>query len=432
VLPSTGHLHLRLASKTAMIAVLGLNPKGVQLAQCLFSLGFHVLGFEVDTATTDQKQEEQESTLGSPGADSHEELLCAVERTRDPVRLKEADVLVLCLPTVHTSAQTPDLGSLSLTACVVAKQLRPGHLVIVADPSYPGMTRDVVLPELIVSGLVSGRDYYLACGPGLIDTIPTPISPNPHVVGGLDAESAELALVLFAHIMPDVVRVSTLETAEACLVLGEICQTISTALANELKVTLERMGVDIWEVVSRCGMEANFGSFTPGPGDCSTASVIFAWAARKYGFSSRLIETAGQVNALMPAFVIGKVVDELNDFGKAVRGSRIAILGMKSGKNGDHPGDSPGFELMQQLWKQGAIVTYNDPHTPELPRRSLHRKLSSTPLTPEFLAEQDAVVIINDHSAYDWGWIVSHAALIIDTRNATRHVTEGRDKIVRS
>jgi UDP-N-acetyl-D-glucosamine dehydrogenase len=432
VLPSTEHLHLRLAGKTAMIAIIGLNQMGVEFAQCLSSVGFKVLGFEVDAAEIDRKQDQQESVATSHGADAPTELLCVAERTRNPARLREPDVLVLCLPTTLTSALMPDLGPLTLTARTVAKHLRPEHLVIVAGPAYPGITRGVVLRELNASGLVSGRDYHLACGPQLPGTISNPRFPNSLVVGGLDAESADLASVLFGHVIPGVDRVSTLETAEACLVVGEICQTVSSALANELKVTLEQMGVDIWEVISRCGVGSRFGRFIPGPGDCSTASVIFAWAARKYGLFSRMLEAAAQVNALMPTFFVEKVVDALNDVGKAVRGSRIAVLGMASEKTGDYPGDSRGIELLHQLMKKGAIVAYNDPHTSELPRNSLHTKMSSTRLTHEFLGEQDAVLIYTADSDYDWDWIVSHARLIIDTRNATRNVISNREKIVQA
>jgi UDP-N-acetyl-D-glucosamine dehydrogenase len=191
------------------------------------------------------------------------------------------------------------------------------------------------------------------------------------------------------------------------------------------------MRIDAWEVISHGKVWPGFGGITSGSDDFSFASINFAWAARKYGVSSHLIEAAAQVNALMPTIVVEKVVDSLNDVGKAVRGSRIAILGMTSKQYGDYPGNSPETELMHQLLKKGAIVTYNDPHTSESPRTLQHLR-SSRPLTTEFLSEQDVVTIVNDHAAYDWAWIVSHAALIIDVRNATRHVIEGREKIFRA
>jgi UDP-N-acetyl-D-glucosamine dehydrogenase len=214
--------------------------------------------------------------------------------------------------------------------------------------------------------------------------------------------------------------------------LRAITQTVICALSNELKVTCDRMGMKIWDIIGLCGEFPGLGPFFPELSELVPAPFSFTWAARRYGYSSRLIEAAVQVNAAMPAYVIEKVTVALNDAGKPVRGSRVTILGIVDKLSGDDPENSPGMRLMGILLEKGAIVTYNDPHMRVLPRMRQWQSpdMNSTPLSVEFLSDQDSVLIVTAHSEYDWDWVVCHSKLIIDTRNATQNVSKGREKII--
>ncbi len=247
------------------------------------------------------------------------------------------------------------------------------------------------------------------------------------------------ACALYGAIVPKVVRVSTPEVAEACKILENTYRAVNIALVNEMKVLYDRMGIDVWEVIDAAKTKPfGFQAFYPGPGlggHCIPIDPFYlTWVARQYGMNTRFIELAGEVNTAMPAFVMSKVADALNDAGKPVKGSKVAILGMAYKKDVDDPRESPGFELMDQLLKKGAVVTYNDPHIPELPRMRHwpHLSMTSSPLTAEYLAAQDAVLIATDHTAFDYNFIVANSRLVIDTRNATKVVTVGREKIVRA
>jgi len=227
--------------------------------------------------------------------------------------------------------------------------------------------------------------------------------------------------------------------AEACKILENTYRAVNIALVNELKVLYDRMGIDVWEVIEAARTKPfGFQAFYPGPGlggHCIPIDPFYlTWVARRHGLATRFIELAGEVNTAMPQFVIGKVGDALNERGRPVKGSKIALLGMAYKKDVDDPRESPGFELMELLLKKGAVVSYNDPHIPRLPRVRNHPYLDlvSQPLTAAFLQAQDCVLIVTDHSAYDWNFIVSHAALVVDTRNATRDVKGHRDRIVRA
>jgi UDP-N-acetyl-D-glucosamine dehydrogenase len=240
--------------------------------------------------------------------------------------------------------------------------------------------------------------------------------------------------------VPQVVRVSSPEVAEACKILENTYRAVNIALVNEMKVLYDRMGIDVWEVVDAAKTKPfGFQAFYPGPGlggHCIPIDPFYlTWVARKYGMSTRFIELAGEVNTAMPAYVVSRIADALNDRGRAVKGSRVAILGMAYKKDVDDPRESPGFELMDLLLKKGAKVTYNDPHIPALPRMRHWPHLgdmTSSALTAEYLAAQDCVLIATDHTAYDYKFIVEHARLVVDTRNATKGVASGPERIVRA
>ena len=307
--------------------------------------------------------------------------------------------------------------------------------------TYPGTTRDVVLPILQQSGLQVGKDFFLAFSPERED----PGNPNftasgiPKVVGGLDPQSSELACALYAHAVVKVVPVANCEVAEACKILENTYRAVNIALVNEFKVLCDLMGMDVWEVIDAAKTKPfGFQAFYPGPGlggHCIPIDPYYlTWVARKHGMTTRFIELAGEINTAMPRYVVSKVVDALNESAKSLRGSRISILGMAYKKDIDDPRESPSFELMRLLNRGGAEVTYSDPHIPVLPlmRRYDTLRLDSQPLTPEYLQSQDCVLIATDHSAFDFEFIVRHSKVVVDTRNATRDVREGRERIRKS
>jgi UDP-N-acetyl-D-glucosamine dehydrogenase len=429
----------RIANQTARIGIIGLGYVGLPLARAFADKGFAVLGFDVDPAKV-AKLQRGESYIGHITADA---IRIMRERhfdaTSDFARLAEADAIIICVPTPLTSAREPDLTYIVNSTKAVAAALRPGQLVVLESTTYPGTTREVVLPILEAGGLRAGKDFFLAFSPERED----PGNPNfsaptiPKVVGGLDAAALELAANLYGQVVVKVVRVSSPEVAEACKILENTYRAINIALVNELKILYDRMGIDVWEVIEAAKTKPfGYQAFYPGPGlggHCIPIDPFYlTWAARRHGLNTRFIELAGEINTGMPDFVVRKLTDALNDHSKAVKGSKVLLLGMAYKKDVDDPRESPGFELMDLLLKKGAAVSYNDPHIPRLPsmRHYPRLRMTSQTLTPELLGAQDAVLIATDHSAYDWPWIVEHAALVIDTRNATRGVTAHRERIV--
>ena len=431
----------RIQDRAATVGVIGLGYVGLPLARALAKAGFRVLGFDVDAAKVTKLNAGTSYIKQIPDATVAEMRANRFEATDAFDRLSEADAILICVPTPLTDAREPDLSYVTGSARAIADRLRAGQLVILESTTYPSTTRGDVLPILEKSGLKAGTDFFLAFSPEREDPgNPThTVAHIPKVVGGLDPHSGDLACALYAAIVPQVVRVSSPEVAEACKILENTYRAVNIALVNELKVLYDRMGIDVWEVIDAAKTKPfGFQAFYPGPGlggHCIPLDPFYlAWVAKRHGMNTRFIELAGEVNTAMPAFVVSKIADVLNDAGKPVRGSKVAILGMAYKKDVDDPRESPGFELMELLLNKGAAVTYNDPHIPVLPRMRHYPNLAmtSSALTPEYLAAQDCVLIATDHTAYDYQFIVTHARIVVDTRNATKKVTEGRGKIVRA
>ncbi|HWE37767.1 MAG TPA: nucleotide sugar dehydrogenase [Isosphaeraceae bacterium] len=434
----------RIGRKEARVGVIGLGYVGLPLARAFAERGFRVLGFDVDPAKV-ARLARGESYIGHIPAEVVGRLIDSgrFEPTDRFDRLDEPDAVLICVPTPLTAARDPDLSFVVASAEAVAARLRPGQLVVLESTTYPGTTREVVLPILDGQGrgLRAGADYFLAYSPEREDPgNPSFSAPTiPKVVGGHDPTALELASALYEQVVVRVVPASTLEVAEACKILENTYRSVNIALVNELKVLYDRMGIDVWEVIAAARTKPfGFQAFEPGPGlggHCIPVDPFYlTWVARKHGLSTRFIELAGEINTGMPRFVVGKVADALNDRGKPLKGSRILLLGMAYKRDVDDARESPGFELMDLLMDKGAIVSYNDPHIPTLPttRRHPHLRLTSVPLDPETLAAQDCVLIVTDHSSYDWTSIVASSPLVVDTRNATRAVADHRDRIVRA
>lgn len=375
------------------------------LAAGLAARGLRVLGFQLDP-------DADAVPLPTAGC-------CDV--TADHRRLAEPDALVIASPVALTPARGADCTAIAAAVRAVAGRLRRGQLVVLTEPVPPGTARGVVLPALAATGLAPGHDFLLAHAPASGDTT--------RAVGGLNEDSARAAADLFARAGYGTARVSSLEAAEVCGTLGGLHRSVQAAALNELGAACGRMGVDAWEVTTAAGIP----SLAPLSHDDS-ASRLLSWGARRWGASFRLLDAAHGVNAAMPAYVVSRVADALNDAGRAVRGSKVAILGLVK-KGVDDPRDLPSFELMDHLLKKGARVSHNDPHVPSLPRTghwSPLEPVESQALTAEYLAAQDCVLIVADHASYDYTFIVTHSRRVVDACNATQAIMTGREKIVRA
>jgi UDP-N-acetyl-D-glucosamine dehydrogenase len=434
-------LKAAIQQKTAKIGVIGLGYVGLPLIRTFIAAGFQTLGFDVDAEKVKSLQAGRSYIEHIPSEWINRYVSEGkFTPTADMNRLVEADTLLICVPTPLNQSRDPDLIYVEATAREIAAHLRPGQLVVLESTTYPGTTRDVVLPILEQSGLSLGKDFFLAYSPERED----PGNPDftagniPKVVGGSDPRSRDLAVELYRQAMPEVIPASTCEVAEACKILENTYRAINIALVNELKMLFDRMDIDVWEVIEAAKTKPfGFQAFYPGPGlggHCIPIDPFYlTWLARCHGMTTRFIELAGEINTGMPQYVVDRLAEALNRRAKPLRGSKICVLGVAYKKDVDDARESPAFVLIELLQKGGAAVSYNDPHIPRLPRtRHFNIPLDSSPLTAEFLAGQDCVLIATDHSAYDYDFLVRHAPLVVDTRNATKNVRMGREKICKA
>jgi len=427
-------------TKQAVIGVVGLGYVGLPLVRAFTTAGFRCLGFDVDQTKVD-KLKAGESYIKHIDSSALQTLIREkkFEPTAALSRLGEADCIIICVPTPLNESRDPDLSYIEGTTRAIAATLRPGQLIVLESTTHPTTTRVNVLPLLEATGLVCGKDYFLAFSPERED----PGNPQfqaatiPKVVGGHDELSGNLACAMYGHAIVKVVRVSSMEVAEACKILENTYRAVNIALVNELKVLYDKISIDVWEVIEAAKTKPfGFQAFYPGPGlggHCIPIDPFYlTWLARKHGEQTRFIELAGEINTHMPHYVVTRLAEFLNEQKKPINGSRIAILGVAYKKDIDDPRESPSFELMKLLGERGAVLSYNDPHVPTLPKMRHYPNLppmTSQPLTAEYLSAQDCVLIATDHSAYDYEFIVDHSKLVLDTRNATKAVTRGRERI---
>ena len=437
---SYDHLGELIRTKKAVVGVIGLGYVGLPLVRAFTSAGFRCMGFDVDEAKVERLRA-GESYIKHIDAAAMASLIQEekFEPTADMARLGEADCIIICVPTPLNDSRDPDLSYIEGTARAIAKTLRRGQLVVLESTTHPTTTRVNVWPVLEATGLTCGVDYFLAFSPERED----PGNPHfqaatiPKVVGGFDDRSSDLACAMYGHAIVKVVRASSMEVAEACKILENTYRAVNIALVNELKILYDKLGIDVWEVIEAAKTKPfGFQAFYPGPGlggHCIPIDPFYlTWLARKHGEPTRFIELAGEINTHMPNYVISRLAEFLNDERKPIRGSRVAILGMAYKKDIDDPRESPSFELMRLLLERGAVVTYNDPHVPALPKMRHYPNLpalESQELNASYLSEQDCVLIATDHSAYDYDFIVAQSAFVLDTRNATKAVKDGREKI---
>jgi UDP-N-acetyl-D-glucosamine dehydrogenase len=421
----------KIDKKEALIGVIGLGYVGLPLVLRFWEVGFSVLGFDTDRHKVDHlnrgesyikhiPRSQVAKMVGKPGDGPR------FEATNDMARLAEPDALLICVPTPLTPSREPDLKYVENTTRDIAKVLRAGQLVSLESTTYPGTTAEVLLP-LLGKKLKVGEDFFLVFSPERED----PGNPSfhvqniPKVVGGITPACRENGVALYSQVVDRVVPLSSTQAAEMTKLLENIYRAVNIALINELKVLCLRMGLNVFEVIEASKTKPfGFQAFYPGPGlggHCIPIDPFYlTWKARQYDLSTRFIELAGEVNASMPYFVVQRVAEALNEHSKALKGSKILVLGAAYKKDVDDPRESPSLKIITLLREKGADVSYHDPHIPHLKggRHYPGLDLKSADLTAETLGKADCVLLVTDHSAYDCAWIASHSRLIVDTRNA--------------
>jgi len=431
-------LATRLGGRRCVIGIIGLGYVGLPLALEFGRAGFRVLGFDVNPGKVRRLQQGEPYISDVPG-ERVAELVEArrFEATSDFDRLSEPDALCICVPTPVTPTRDPDLSYVVSTVEQIARRLRPGQLVVLESTTYPGTTREEVLPRLAAAGLEVGREFFCGYSPERVNPGSThPLFAQvPRIVSGITPACLEATKALYGSIVEETVPVSSPEVAEMAKLLENVFRAVNISLVNELKLIALRMGMDICEVIEAAATKPyGFMAFYPGPGlggHCIPIDPFYlSWRARAFDVNARFIELAGEVNAQMPEFVVRRVMEALNSQGKALKGSRVLVLGASYKANVGDTRESPAVTIMELLRAAGADVRYNDPYVPELPRmRRRTLSLSSVALTEEEVGEANCVVIVTDHRDYDYQWIVDQARLVVDTRNATQGVVRNRKKV---
>jgi len=425
----------RIEQNQACIGVIGLGYVGLPLAHALHNGGLPVIGFDIDPGKPKAIKEGRNYLLHL-GDDMVTSLRDSkrFEATTDFSRLGECDVIIVAVPTPLGRHQEPDISYILATADAIGKTLRAGQLIVLESTTYPGTTRDDMMPAVFkaagerAKNLKLGRDVFGAFSPERED--PGRKSHNtstiPKLVGGLDPASTELAAAVYRKGISEVVPVSTAEVAEAAKILENTFRAVNIALVNELKLILEPLHIDVWEVVRAAATKPfGFMPFFPGPGlggHCIPIDPFYlTWKAKEHGRGTRFIELAGEINTSMPHHVIDRVAEHLNNHGKPVKDSKVLVLGLAYKADIDDVRESPSFELIYLLLDRGAKVDYSDPHCAQTKAgRAFDLHMKSVALTPEVLQQYDVVLVSTAHTAFDWQMIAKHSKLIVDTRDAMR------------
>ncbi len=424
-----------------LIGVIGLGYVGLPLAREFIIGGAKVLGFDINTAMVKKINHGISPIKHIPNSQMKDMVNSGrFHATDNMAEMKKPDALLICVPTPLTENREPDMVYVVKTCETISQYLRKGQLVVLESTTYPGTTRELMLPILERSGLKAGKDFYLAYSPEREDPGNKQFrtSTIPKVVGGYDKTSLDKALEIYKYAIDKMVPVSTCEVAEACKILENVYRCVNIAMVNELKQLFDRMHIDVWEVIRGASTKPfGFHPFYPGPGlggHCIPIDPFYlTWKARQYGMPTKFIELAGEINTNMPHFVVHKTMEALNEKKKSLKGSRVLVLGLAYKKDIDDVRESPSLELIELLKERGAKVDYNDPYIPQTHKqREYNLQMKSVPLTAAGLKKYDVVLISTDHSDYDYDWIVQNAQMVVDTRNATAQVKRGRSKIVKA
>jgi UDP-N-acetyl-D-glucosamine dehydrogenase len=431
----------RIHAREARVGVVGLGYVGLPLAITFAEAGFQVTGIDVDSRRVERLRRGESPMRHVPAA--------TVQQLVDARRLQptttfetagELDCILICVPTPLTSEREPDMSAVVAAGNAIAPHLRAGQLVVLESTTYPGTTDEVLRPLLEKHGLIAGRDFHLAFSPEREDPGNTSYGTRtiPKLVGGHTQGCLEVAQALYGAALEKVVPVSSTRVAELAKLHENIFRCVNIALVNEMKMLCDRMGLDVWEVIQAASTKPfGFMPFVPGPGlggHCIPIDPFYlTWKARQYEFHTRFIELAGEVNTQMPHYVVQRTMEGLNRERKTLNGARLLVLGVAYKRDVDDLRESPSLRIMTLLRERGARVDYHDPYVPEVePIHGFPYRMRSTPLDPQRIELYDAVLILTDHAGIDYGEVVAHAALVIDTRNATGRLKRFREKIIKA
>jgi UDP-N-acetyl-D-glucosamine dehydrogenase len=419
----------KIEQRQVICGIIGLGYVGLPLAVQMAKSGYKVLGFDVSEPVVASINEGHSHIKDVESAELAPLVSGGlISATTDSSRLTECDAISVCVPTPLGKTRDPDVSYVVSATEAIARHLRRGQLIILESTTYPGTTRELMLPMLEAGGLHVGEDFFLCFSPERVDpgNEVWKVANTPKVIGGITAPCLRAGRALYAGAMESVVAVSCTESAELTKLLENTFRAVNIALVNEMAQVADRLGVNVFEVIEAAATKPfGFMKFTPGPGiggHCIPLDPHYlAWKMKTLNYKTRMIELAGEINSEMPHYVVDKVQDALNQQGKAVRGSRILILGMAYKRDIDDMRESPSLDVMRLLMRKGADVTFHDPYVPEI--RVDGQTYRSTALGERVLNECDCVVISTDHQVVDYEFVVRHAPLVVDTRNATRNLT---------
>ena len=414
----------KLSIADATIGIIGLGYVGLPLMLSYVDAGFKVVGIDVDQDKVNALMSSNSYIEHIPSEKIQKSIEMGFEPTVDFSKTAECDALILCVPTPLDKYHQPDLSFVLSTVESVVPYMRAGQVISLESTTYPGTTEEELLPRVESSGLVVGEDVFLVYSPEREDpgNLNFETRTIPKICGGHTPSCMEVGLALYSPAIDEVVQVSSTKAAEMTKLLENIHRAVNIGLVNEMKIVADKMGIDIHEVISAAATKPfGFTAFYPGPGlggHCIPIDPFYlTWKAREYGLHTRFIELAGEINTSMPSWVISKTVDALNDRGKALKGSKVLILGIAYKKNVDDMRESPSVEIMELLQVKGALISYSDPHVPIFPKMREHRfELSSIDLTPKELVKYDVVLLATDHERFDYDLISRYSNLVIDTR----------------
>ncbi len=428
----------RLKDHTARVSVLGLGYVGLPLAVVFAEAGFKVLGVDPDARKIDALRRGESYILDVP-SDTIRRLVSegCLDATTDFAALKEADAVSICVPTPLRKTGDPDLSFIISAADSLAQYVHPGMVVVLESTTYPGTTRELILPKLIeAGGLTVGKDFFLAFSPERVDpgrTDWTTIN-TPKVVGGITPACCEVADTWYSQALQKVVPVSSAEVAEMAKLLENTFRMINIGMVNELAIICDRLGVDVWEVIDAAATKPfGFMKFQPGPGlggHCIPIDPLYlSWKMRSLNYNTRFIDLASEINTNMPRFVVGKVQDALNDREKALKGSQVLVLGVAYKPDIDDLRESPALDVIHLLKEKGARVSYHDPYIRHIAHDDW--EMNSVPDALAAVRQADCVVIVTNHKSYDYAALLEQARLIVDSRNALGAAGKHHPKVVR-
>lgn len=427
----------RIKSKEARIAVIGMGYVGLPLAVEFAKKGFSSIGVDLDTNKVQSINSGRSYIMDIP----NEDIGPLVKRgllkaTADYSKLKDVDAIIICVPTPLRKTKEPDISFIVSAAESIAGNLKRGQVIVLESTTYPGTTEEVILPILERAGFKVGKDFNLGFSPERIDPGNQIYMTHniPKVVSGQTKECLKNIAALYSQIVGDVVCVSSVKVAEMVKLLENTFRSVNIGLVNELALMCDELKIDVWEVIEAAKSKPfGFMPFYPGPGlggHCIPIDPIYlAWKARIHGFEPRFIDLASQINSNMPSYVAERMARALNKFGKAVRGSKIFVIGVAYKRDVTDTRESPAFEVLHKLKEKGAVISYHDPFVKEI-KINGQALMSVTP-TAAVLKNKDCVLILTDHSNIDYQFIVNNSKFVFDTRNALRHITKRQDKIER-